>query len=151
MESIKSNEVEEINDFFDNEVKEINEIKDILESKVKDSFLLETYVTCNIQVDDDLENYTDEAYDVKFVFDQEDVFDVTLKELQDYAYEKHYDLITKHNGAVIDMKDLYQYNQSLAMGFDDQVETYVSSNFQCNSTNLEITLMNMKVTYRLLG
>jgi len=138
-------------DIPSSDLEEVKEIKDILESKVKDSFLLETYVTCNIQVDDDLENYTDEAYDVKFVFDQEDVFDVTLKELQEYAYEKHFDLITKHNGAVIDMKDLYQYNQSLAMGFDDQVETYVSSNFQCNSTNLEITLMNMKVTYRLLG
>jgi len=136
-------------DIKSNEVEEINEIKDILESKVKDSFLIETYVTCNIQVDDDLENYTDEAYDVKFVFDQEDVFDVTLKELQDYAYEKHFDLITKHKDAVIDMKDLYQYNQSLAIGFDDQVETYVSSNFQ--STNPEITLMNMKVTYKLLG
>ena len=136
-------------DIPSSDLEEVKEIKDILESKVKDSFLLETYVTCNIQVDDDLENYTDEAYDVKFVFDQEDVFDVTLKELQDYAYEKHYDLITKHNGAVIDMKDLYQYNQSLAMGFDDQVETYVSSNFQ--STNPEITLMNMKVTYKLLG
>jgi hypothetical protein len=47
------------------------------------------------------------------------------------------------------MKDLYQYNQSLAIGFDDQVETYVSSNFQ--SLNPEITLMNMKVTYKLLG
>ena len=136
-------------DIPSSDLEEVKEIKDILESKVKDSFLLETYVTCNIQVDDDLENYTDEAYDVKFVFDQEDVFDVTLKELQDYAYEKHYDLITKHNGAVIDMKDLYQYNQSLAIGFDDQVETYVSSNFQ--STNPEITLMNMKVTYKLLG
>jgi hypothetical protein len=136
-------------DIPSSDLEEVKEIKDILESKVKDSFLLETYVTCNIQVDDDLENYTDEAYDVKFVFDQEDVFDVTLKELQEYAYEKHFDLITKHNGAVIDMKDLYQYNQSLAIGFDDQVETYVSSNFQ--STNPEITLMNMKVTYKLLG
>ncbi|MBC8294943.1 MAG: hypothetical protein H8E55_03990 [Pelagibacterales bacterium] len=136
-------------DIPSSDLEEVKEIKDILESKVKDSFLLETYVTCNIQVDDDLENYTDEAYDVEFVFDQEDVFDVTLKELQEYAYEKHFDLITKHNGAVIDMKDLYQYNQSLAIGFDDQVETYVSSNFQ--STNPEITLMNMKVTYKLLG
>ena len=134
------------------DLEEVKEIKDILESKVKDSFMLETRVTCDIQVDDDVEfneSESDTAIGVEFVFDQEDVFDVTLKELQDYAYEKHFDLITKHNGAVIDMKDLYQYNQSLAIGFDDQVETYVSSNFQ--STNPEITLMNMKVTYKLLG
>ena len=135
------------------DLEEVKEIKDILESKVKDSFMLETRVTCDIQVDDDdvefNESESDTAIGVEFVFDQEDVFDVTLKELQDYAYEKHFDLITKHNGAVIDMKDLYQYNQSLAIGFDDQVETYVSSNFQ--STNPEITLMNMKVTYKLLG
>jgi hypothetical protein len=135
------------------DLEEVKEIKDILESKVKDSFMLETRVTCDIQVDDDdvefNESESDTAIGVEFVFDQEDVFDVTLKELQDYAYEKHFDLITKHNGAVIDMKDLYQYNQSLAIGFDDQVETYVSSNFQ--SLNPEITLMNMKVTYKLLG
>jgi len=135
------------------DLEEVKEIKDILESKVKDSFMLETRVTCDIQVDDDDddvdESESDTAIGVEFVFDQEDVFDVTLKELQDYAYEKHFDLITKHNGAVIDMKDLYQYNQSLAIGFDDQVETYVSSNFQ--SLNPEITLMNMKVTYKLLG
>ena len=116
-------------------------------------FVIKTIVTCDIQVDDDdvefNESESDTAIGVEFVFDQEDVFDVTLKELQEYAYEKHFDLITKHNGAVIDMKDLYQYNQSLAIGFDDQVETYVSSNFQ--STNPEITLMNMKVTYKLLG
>ena len=135
------------------DLEEVKEIKDILESKVKDCFMLETRVTCDIQVDDDdvefNESESDTAIGVEFVFDQEDVFDVTLKELQDYAYEKHFDLITKHNGAVIDMKDLYQYNQSLAIGFDDQVETYVSSNFQ--SLNPEITLMNMKVTYKLLG
>ena len=135
------------------DLEEVKEIKDILESKVKDSFMLETRVTCDIQVDDDdvefNESESDTAIGVEFVFDQEDVFDVTLKELQDYAYEKHFDLITKHNGAVIDMKDLYQYNQSLAIGFDDQVETYVASNFQ--SLNPEITLMNMKVTYKLLG
>ena len=140
-------------DIPSSDLEEVKEIKDILESKVKDSFMLETRVTCDIQVDDDdvefNESESDTAIGVEFVFDQEDVFDVTLKELQDYAYEKHFDLITKHNGAVIDMKDLYQYNQSLAIGFDDQVETYVSSNFQ--SLNPEITLMNMKVTYKLLG
>ena len=138
-------------DIPSSDLEEVKEIKDILESKVKDSFMLETRVTCDIQVDDDdvefNESESDTAIGVEFVFDQEDVFDVTLKELQDYAYEKHFDLITKHNGAVIDMKDLYQYNQSLAIGFDDQVETYVSSNFQ--STNPEITLMNMKVTYKI--
>ena len=108
---------------------------------------VQTIVTCNIQVDDLLDNYSDDAFDIEFIFDEELVKLPSLKLTEEYADQKHYDLITKHNGAVIDMADLYQYQHHLTSVFDDEVQSYVSWNFQTNSP--EITLHNMQVSYRI--
>ena len=40
-------------------------------------------------------------------------------------------------------------NAVLGMKFDDEVESYVSSNFQC--LNPEITLMSMRISYKVIG
>ena len=98
-------------------------------------FVIKTIVTCDIQVDDVLENYSDSASGVEFVFDEEDV----------EAMTKQLDRLSEN----IDMRDLYRLNQHLGMKFDDEVESYVSSNFQC--LNPEITLMSMRISYKVIG
>ena len=106
-------------------------------------FVIKTIVTCDIQVDDELENYSDSATGVEFVFDEEDVIETSLEVVE--AMTKQLDRLSEN----IDMRDLYRLNQHLGMKFDDEVESYVSSNFQC--LNPEITLMSMRISYKVIG
>ena len=106
-------------------------------------FVIKTIVTCDIQVDDVLENYSDSASGVEFVFDEEDVIDTSLEVVEEMT--KQLDRLSEN----IDMSDLYRLNQHLGMKFDDEVESYVSSNFQC--LNPEITLMSMRISYKVIG
>ena len=106
-------------------------------------FVLKTIVTCDIQVDDELENYSDSATGVEFVFDEEDVIETSLEVVE--AMTKQLDRLSEN----IEMSDLYQYKHHLGMNFMDEVEDYVCSNFQ--SLNPEITLMNMRISYKVIG
>ena len=106
-------------------------------------FVIETIVTCNILVDDYEENYSDSATGVEFVFNEEDVIDTSLEVVE--AMTKQLDRLSEN----IDMTDLYLYNHRLGMKFEDEVESYVSSNFQC--LNPEITLASMRISYKVIG